>query len=62
MTLENNLKVLEQNHDCIFGHNNLDYKNKHKQIYKEKVNGVKIRTKCALCKFEENSSKFFFNL
>ena len=62
MTLGNNLKVLEQNHDCIFGRNNIDYKNKHTQIYKEKANGVKIRTKCTLCKFEEKSSKFFVNL
>ena len=45
VTLENKLKELEQNPDCIFDRNYLDYKNKLKQIYEEKANGVKI-SKC----------------
>ena len=45
VTFENKLKELEQNPDCIFDRNYLDYKNKLKQIYEEKANGVKI-SKC----------------
>ena len=40
VTLENKFKKLEQNLNCF-----LDYKNKLKQIYEEKANGVKIRSK-----------------
>ena len=46
VTLENKLKELKQNPDCIFDRNYLDYKNKFEQIYKEQANGVKIRSKC----------------
>ena len=46
VTLENKLKELKQNPDCIFDHNYLDYKNKLEQIYEEKANGVKIKSKC----------------
>ena len=45
VTLENKLKELEQNPDCIFDRNYLDYKNKLEQIYEHKANGVKIRSK-----------------
>ena len=62
VTLENKLKELEQNPDCIFDRNYLDYKNKLKQIYEEKAKGVKIRSKCEWYKFGEKSSKFFLNL
>ena len=53
VTLENKLKELEQNPDCIFDHNYLDYKSKLDQIYEEKANGVKIRSKCEWYKFGE---------
>ena len=46
VTLENKLNELEQNPDCLFDRNYLDYKNKLEQIYEEKANGVKIRSKC----------------
>ena len=42
VTLENDLKELEQNPECIFDPNYLEYKNKLEQIYEEKANGVKI--------------------
>ena len=42
--------------------NYLDYKNKLEQIYKEKANWVKIRSKCEWYEFEEKSTKFFLNL
>ena len=43
VTLENKLK--EQNPDRIFDRNCLDYRNKLEQIYEEKANVVKIRSK-----------------
>ena len=43
VTLENKLK--EQNPDRIFDRNCLDYRNKLEQIYEEKANDVKIRSK-----------------
>ena len=45
VTLENKLKELEQNPDCIFDRNCRKYKNKLKQIYEEKTNSVRI-SKC----------------
>ena len=55
-------KELEQIPDCIFDLNYLDNKNKLEQIYEEKANGVKIRSKCEWYEFGEKSSKFFLNL
>ena len=46
VTLENKLKELEQNPDCIFDRSYIKYKSKLEQIYEEKANGVKIRSKC----------------
>ena len=37
-------------------------KTKLEQIYEEKANGVKIRSKCEWYEFGEKSSKFFLNL
>ena len=54
--------MLEQNPYCIFDRNYLDYKNKLEQIYEEKANGVKIKSKWEWYKFGEKSSKFFRNL
>ena len=62
VTLENKSKDLEQNPDCIFDRNYLDYKSKLDQAYEEKANGVKIRSKYEWYEFEEKSSKFFLNL
>ena len=45
-TLENKLKELEQNPDCIFDYNYFDYQNKLEQIYEGKSTGVKIGRKC----------------
>ena len=62
VTLENKLKELEGNPDCILDGDYLDYKNKLEQTYNEKANGVKIRSKCEWYEFEEKSTKFFLNL
>ena len=57
VTLENKLK--EQNPDRTFVRNYLDYRNKLELIYEEKVNAVKIRSKCEWYEFGEKSSKFY---
>ena len=62
VTLEKKLKELEQNPDCVFDWNYLDYKNKLEQTFEEKANGVKIRSKCEWCEFGEKFSRFFLNL
>ena len=53
VTFENKLQDLEQNLDCIFDRNCSDYKNKLEQIYEEKANDVKIRSKCEWYEFRE---------
>ena len=60
-TLENKLKELEQNPDCIFDRNYLSYKNRREEIYEEKANGVKIRSKCEWYERGEKSSNFFLS-
>ena len=62
VTLENKLKELEQNPDCIFDRKYLDYKNKLEQIQEGKANNVKIRSKCEWYEFGEKSPKFFLDL
>ena len=62
VTSEIKLKELEQNLCCIFDRNYLDYKNKLEQIYEQKANGVKIRSKSEWYEFEEKSLKFFLNI
>ena len=57
MTFENKLQDLEQNLDCIFFFYCSDYKNKLEQIYEEKANDVKIRSKCEWYEFREKSSE-----
>ena len=57
VTFENKLQDLEQNLDCIFDRNCSDYKNKLEQIYEEKANDVKIRSKCEWYEFREKSSE-----
>ena len=57
VTFENKLQDLEQNLDCIFDRNCSDYKNKLEQIYEEKANDVKIKSKCEWYEFREKSSE-----
>ena len=45
VALRNKLKELEQNPNCIFDRNYLDYKSKLEQIYEENANRLKIRSK-----------------
>ena len=58
VTLQNKLKELEENPDCIFDQNYLDYKSKLEQIYEEKTNGLTIRSECEWYEFGEKSSVF----
>ena len=60
--MENKWKELEQNPSYIFDNVYLDHKNKLEQMYEEKANGVKVRTKCVCYEFGKKSSKFFLNL
>ena len=60
VALENKLKELEENPDCIFDRNYLEYKKN--AIHEEKTNGVKIRSKCELYEFGGKFSGFFLNL
>ena len=62
MTLKNKLKELEKYPECILDRNYFEYKSKFEQIYEEKANDVKIRSKCKWYEFGENSSKFFLNI
>ena len=62
LILENKLKKLEANANFQFGDNYLECKNNLEQIYQEKANGIKIRSKCDWYEFGEKSSKFFLNL
>ena len=59
--LENKLKQLEANANFNFDDHYLEYKNNLEQIYQEKGNGNKIRSKCDWHEFGEKSSKFFLN-
>ena len=52
-TSENKLKELQQNLDGIFDRHYLGYKNELEEIYEEKANGVKIRSKCEWYEFGE---------
>ena len=58
--LEKKLKTLESNMNNHQEYN--DCKTQLEQIYKIKVNGIKIRSKCEWYEHGEKSSKFFLNL
>ena len=60
--LEKKLKQLEKNANFNFHNHYLECKNNLEQIYQEKANRIKIRTKCDWYEFGEKSSKFFLNL
>ena len=55
------LKQLEANAYFRFDNYYLKCKNNLEQIYHEKANGIKIRSKCDWYEFDEKSSRFFLN-
>ena len=61
--LENRIKHLESDLKNQNGNEEYDEcKNKLEQIYQEKVDGIRIRSKCDWYEYGEKSSKFFLNL
>ena len=62
MFLENKLEKLENNTNCMENLDYIDCRNKLDKIYEQKVNGIRIRSKCDWYKHGEKSSKFFLNL
>ena len=60
--LEKKLKQSETNTNFNFDDHYLECKNNLQQIYQEKTNAIKIRSKCNWYEFGEKSSKFFLNL
>ena len=56
------MKELEANAKFQFDDNYLECKNNLEQIYQEKANGIKIRSKCDWYEFGEKYSKIFLNL
>ena len=56
------MKELEAKANFKFDDHYLECKNNLEQIYQEKANGIKIRSKCDWYEFGEKSSKFFLNL
>ena len=59
--LENQLKKLETNTNYIKNLEYTDCRNKLDKIYKQKINDMRIRSKCDWYKYGEKSSKFFLN-
>ena len=62
MFLENKLKKLENNTNYIENLEYIDCRNKLDKIYEQKINGIRIRSKCDWYEHGEKSSKFFLNL
>ena len=62
MFLENKLKKLENNTKCIENLEYIDCRNKLDKIYEQKINSIRIRSKCDWYEHGEKSSKFFLNL
>ena len=62
MFLENKLKKLENNTNCMENLEYIDCRNKLDKIYEQKINGIRIRSKCDWYEHGEKSSKFFLNL
>ena len=62
LVLENKLKILESNTNYIENSEYINWKNKLDKIYKQKINSMKIRSKCDWYQYGEKSSKFFLNL
>ena len=59
--LENKLKKLETNTNYIKNSEYVDCTNKLDKIYEQKMNGMRIRSKCDWYEYGENSSKFLLN-
>ena len=62
MFLENKLTKLENNTNCKENLEYIDCRNKLDKIYEQKINGIRIRSKCDWYEHGEKSSKFFLNL
>ena len=62
MFLENKLKKLENNTNYIENLEYIDCRNKLDKIYEQKINGIRIRSKCDWYEYGEKSSKFFLIL
>ena len=60
-SLENKRKLDEQNLECFENEDHLRSKLRIEETQEVKANGVKIKSKCAWCKYGEKSSKFFLN-
>ena len=59
--LENKLKKLETNTNYIKNSEYVDCTNKLDKIYEQKMNGMRIRSKCDWYEYGEDSSKFLLN-
>ena len=59
--LENKLKKLETNTNYIKNSEYVDCTNKLDKIYEQKMNVMRIRSKCDWYEYGENSSKFLLN-
>ena len=62
MFSENKLKKLDNNTNYIEISEYIDCRNKLDEIYEQKINGMRIRSKCHCYEYGEKSSKVFFNL
>ena len=62
MFLENKLKKLENNTNWMENLEYIDCRNKLDKIYEQKINGIRIRSKCDWYEHGEKTSKFFLNL
>ena len=62
MFLENNLKILENNTNYIENLEQIDCRNKLDKIYEQKINSIRIRSKCDWYEYGDKYSKFFLNL
>ena len=62
MFLENKLKKLENNTNCMENLEYIDCRNKLDKIYEQKINGMRIRSKCDWYEYGAKSSEFFLNL
>ena len=62
MLLENNLKILENNTNYIENLEQIDCRNKLDKIYEQKINSIRIRSKCDWYEYGDKYSKFFLNL
>ena len=60
-SLESKLKLLETTEKFDSNSEYIECKNKLEQIYTEKANGIRIRSKCDWYEYGEKSSKFFLN-